>query len=130
MVPLCIPNSRSIARSDIPLRLGFLIAFQLSLWRDVGLRPEVAGRISPALSIMRWPSKATWMRSGWLRGSIFRVLLVCGRFCVTETIILEAQEHFLTSSARCNTHVFCGLGLKEWRISRESRSVTTGSSVM
>ena len=35
------------------------------------------------------------MRSGWLRSSIFWVLLVWGRFCVSETIIPETQEHFL-----------------------------------
>ena len=37
-----IPNSRSIARSDIPWRLAFCIAFHRSLWRKVGLRAEVA----------------------------------------------------------------------------------------
>ena len=37
-----IPNSRSIARSDIPLRRAFGIAFHLSPWRKVGLRAEVA----------------------------------------------------------------------------------------
>ena len=36
-----IPNPRSIARSDIPLRRAFCIAFHLSLWRKVGLRAEV-----------------------------------------------------------------------------------------
>ena len=52
------------------------------------------------------------MRSGSLRGSIYRVLLVWGRFCVSETIIPEAQEHFLTSSARRNTYLDGGLGLR------------------
>ena len=52
-----------------------------------------------------------WMPSGWLRGSIYRVLLLWGRFCVSETIIPEPQEHFLTPSARRNTHLFGGLGL-------------------
>ena len=51
------------------------------------------------------------MWSGWLRGSIHWVLLVWGRFCVWETIIPDAQEHFLTPSVRRNTHLFGGLGL-------------------
>ena len=38
-----IPNSRSIALSDIPLRLAFWIAFHLSLCRNVGLCGEVQG---------------------------------------------------------------------------------------
>ena len=42
MVLLWIPNSRSIARSDIPLRLAFWIAFHRSLCRNVGLCGEVA----------------------------------------------------------------------------------------
>ena len=39
----------------------------------------------------------------------YRVLLVWGRFCVSETIIPETQEHFLTPSARRDTHLFGGL---------------------
>ena len=35
------------------------------------------------------------MWSGWLHGSIYCVLLVWGRFCVWETIIPDAPEHFL-----------------------------------
>ena len=38
MVALWRPNSLSIARSDIPLRLAFLIAFNLSFCGKVGLR--------------------------------------------------------------------------------------------
>ena len=52
------------------------------------------------------------MWSGWLRGSSYWVLLVWGRFCVWEAIIPDGQEHFLTPSARRNTHLFGGLGLK------------------
>ena len=40
------------------------------------------------------------------------MLLVSGWFCVFKTIIPDAQEHFLTPSARRNTHLFGGLGLK------------------
>ena len=47
--------------------------------------------------------------AGWIGK---RMLLVWGQFCVAETIIPEAQEHFLTPSARLNTHLFGGLGLR------------------
>ena len=39
---------------------------------------RVTGRSSPALATRRWSSKAIRMRSGWLRASIYRVLLVLG----------------------------------------------------
>ena len=53
IVPLWIPNSRSIPRSDIPLRLAFWIAFHLSFWRNVGLRAEgAAGLLAAATSSM------------------------------------------------------------------------------
>ena len=45
MVPRWIPNSRSIARRDIPLRLAFRIAFHRSFWRNVGLRAEAAAAL-------------------------------------------------------------------------------------
>ena len=41
--------------------------------------------------------------------------LVWGGVCVSKTIIPEAQEHFLTPSARRDTHLFGGLGLNgDW----------------
>ena len=40
------------------------------------------------------------------------MLLVSGRFAVSQTIIPEAQEHFLTPSAHRDTHIFGGLGLR------------------
>ena len=61
------------------------------------------------------------MWSGWLRGSIYWVLLVWGRFCVWETIIPEAQEHFLTPLARRDTHPFGGLGLSRRRRTSKKR---------
>ena len=54
------------------------------------------------------------MRSGCSSGSIFWVLLVSGWFHVSETIIPEAGEYFLTPSQRRHTYPFGGLGLK-WR---------------
>ena len=82
-------------------------------------RARVAGRSSPTLPARRWSSKATWMGSGWLSGSIYRVLLVWGGFCVSETIIPEAPEHFLTPSTHRDTHLFGGLGLRR-NLSRDS----------
>ena len=55
-------------------------------------------------------------------GSIYRVLLVSGWFAVSQTIIPEAQEHFLTPTARRDTHLFGGLGLTR-------RSRISGNSV-
>ena len=79
-------------------------------------KANVAGRISPALLTRRRSSKAIWMRSGWSSGSIFWVLLVSGWFCLSKTIIPDTQEHFLTPSARRNTHLFGGLGLRWIRV--------------
>ena len=39
---------------------------------------RVTGSSSPALATRRWSSNAIWMRSGWLHGSIYWVLLVLG----------------------------------------------------
>ena len=41
------------------------------------------------------------------------MLLVSGRFAVSQTIIPEAQEHFFIPSAHRHTHLFGGLGLSE-----------------
>ena len=70
------------------------------------------------------------MRSGCSSSSIYWVLLVSGRFCVSKTIIPEAPEHFLTSSARRDTHLFGGLGLRRrffslaGRLTRSARRLT------
>ena len=64
------------------------------------------------MATRRRSSKVIWMRSGWSSGSICWVLLVSGRFAVSQTIIPEAQEHFLTPSAHRDTHIFGGLGVK------------------
>ena len=63
------------------------------------------------MATRRRSSKVIWMRSGWSSASICWVLLVSGRFAVSQTIIPEAQEHFLTPSAHRDTHIFGGLGL-------------------
>ena len=81
-------------------------------WGRPRCKANVAGRISPALLTRRWSSKAMWMPSGWLRGSIYWVLLVSGWFSVSKTIIPDAQERFLVSSGPCYTPSFGGLGLR------------------
>ena len=74
--------------------------------------PSQRGRQDqPSMLTRRWSSKAIWIRSGWLRGSIYLVLLLLGWFGVSQTIIPEAKGHFLTPSTRPDTHLFGGLGL-------------------
>ena len=46
------------------------------------------------MATRRWSSKATWMRSGWLRGSIFWVLSFWVGFLFQKTIIPEAGSTF------------------------------------
>ena len=48
---------------------------------------------------------------GWLRGSIYWVLLIWGRFGVTKTIIPAAQEHFLPLQ-HAATLIFRWIGAK------------------
>ena len=43
--------------------------------------------------------------------SCYWVLLIWSRFCVSKTIIPEAQGHFLTPAARRHTNLFGGFGL-------------------
>ncbi len=59
------------------------------------------------------------MRSGSLRGSIYLVLLLLGRFGVSQTIIPEATGHFLIPSAHRHNHPFGGLGLIRGRDSEQ-----------
>ena len=73
----------------------------------------VVYQADPALATRRWSSKAISMRLGSLRGSILDAPGL--GFCVSKTIIPEAQEHFLTLSARRDTHLFGGLGLRRDR---------------
>ena len=87
-------------------------------------RASVAGRIRPALLTRWWSSKAIWMRPGWSSGSIFWVLLVSGWISLSKTIIPDAQEHFLTPSARRHTHLFGGLGIRvDWRFTTKDARI-------
>ena len=81
-------------------------------WGRPRCKARVDGRISPALAIRRWSSKAIWMRSRWLRGSICWVLLVSGRFSVSKTIIPDSEEHFLPYTPCRDTPSIGGFGLK------------------
>ena len=64
------------------------------------------------MATKRWSSKAIWMRSGSLRGSIFWVLLLRGWFAVTTTIIPDAGSTFspLQHTATLISSVDWGLG--------------------
>ena len=53
------------------------------------------------------------MRSRWLRGSIYWVLLVSGRFSVSKTIIPDSEEHFLPYPPCRDTPSIGGFGLKD-----------------
>ena len=55
-------------------------------WERPRCKAKVAGRSRPALLTRRWSSKVMWMRSRWLRGSIYWVLLVSGRFSVIKPL--------------------------------------------
>ena len=95
---------------------------------------RVTGRSSPALATRRVSSKAIRMRSGWLRDSIYWVLLFWDRFSVSKTIIPEAQEHFLVSSGPRYTPSFGGLGLRRalspFHRSTQQGSLLQGAGVM
>ena len=68
-------------------------------WGRPRRRARVAGRISPALATRRWSWKANWMRSGWLPGSSYRVLLLWDRFIRFKTSIPDSEAHPFVSSA-------------------------------
>ena len=66
---------------------------------------KVASGSSPALATRRWSSKTMRIRSGWLRGSIYRVFLFWGRFFIAKPLsqiqrstLLPPQDAKLTPS--------------------------------
>ena len=71
---------------------------------------RVAGRISPALLTRRWSSKVIWMPSGWLRGSIYWVLLVSGRFSVQKPLSQIQRSTLSPFHQTFNYHSFGGFG--------------------
>ena len=72
----------------------------------------VAGRIYPALATRRWSSKVILIRSGWLRGSIYWVLLLWRRFAVTKPLSQKHGNTFLPLQNTDPTPSFGGFGLK------------------
>ena len=72
----------------------------------------MAGRISPALATRRWSSKAMWMRSGWLRGSIYWALLFWDRFSVSKPLSQIQRRTLLFLQQASYTPSFGGLGLR------------------
>ena len=82
-------------------------------WGRPRRRARVAGRISPALATRRWSSKAIWIRSGWLRGSIYRVLLFWDRFSVSKPLSQIQRRTLLFLQQASYTPSFGGLGLTE-----------------
>ena len=99
---------RQAMRSLFKRTVRTAVAMQL-----VDLAVQAVDGTKVAANATRWSSTAMWMPSGWLRGSIYWVLLVRGRFCVSETIIPEHRSTFLTPSARRDTHLFGGLGINQ-----------------
>ena len=64
------------------------------------------------MATRRWSSKAIWMRSGWLRGSIYRVLLFWDRFSVSKPLSQIQRRTLLFLQQASYTPSFGGLGLK------------------
>ena len=84
------------------------------LWTSSGRprrRARVAGRISPALATRRWSSKVIWMRSGWLGGSIYWVLLFRDRFAVAKPLSQIQRRTLWPLQDADPTPSFGGLGL-------------------
>ena len=74
-------------------------------------RARVAGRSSPALATKRRSSKVIWIRSGWLRGSIYWVLLFRGRFFATKPLSQKHRSTFLPLQDANPTPSFGGFGI-------------------
>ena len=74
-------------------------------------RARVAGRSNPALATKRRSSKVIWIRSGWLRGSIYWVLLFRGRFFATKPLSQKHRSTFLPLQDANPTPSFGGFGL-------------------
>ena len=75
----------------------------------------MAGRSSPALATKRRSSKVIWIRSGWLRGSIYWVLLFQGRFFATKPLSQKHRSTFLPLQDANPTPSFGGFGLRDPR---------------
>ena len=83
-------------------------------------RARVAGRSSPALATKRRSSKVIWIRSGWLRGSIYWVLLFRGRFFATKPLSQKHRSTFLPPQDANPTPSFGGFGMRRKSGAREA----------
>ena len=72
------------------------------------------------MATRRWASKAIWMRSGWLRASIYRVLLFWDRFSVSKPLSQIQRRTLLFLQQASYTPSFGGLGLRHWKGDRNS----------
>ena len=91
-------------------------------------RARVAGRSSPALATKRRSSKVIWIRSGWLRGSIYSVLLFRGRFFATKPLSQKHRSTFLPPQDANPTPSFGGFGFR--RASPPRRHLDTGGGLL
>ena len=70
------------------------------------------------MATKRWSSKTMRIRPGWLRGSIYWVLLFWGRFAITKPLSQIQRSTFSTFQMASYTHSFGGFGLRlpdaEW----------------
>ena len=58
-------------------------------------------------------AKVIWIRSGWLRGSIYWVLLFRGRFFATKPLSQKHRSTFLPLQDANPTPSFGGFGLRK-----------------
>ena len=83
------------------------------------------------MATKRRSSKVIWIRSGWLRGSIYWVLLFRGRFFATKPLSQKHRSTFLPPQDANPTPSFGGFGLRrlpEPRRRRYSRSANHSAS--
>ena len=80
-----------------------------------GRGAEGGRRSSPALTKRR-SSKVIWIRSGWLRGSIYWVLLFRGRFFATKPLSQKHRSTFLPPQDANPTPSFGGFGFSEFYV--------------
>ena len=77
------------------------------------MQGQRGGKDSPALLTRRWSAKAMWMPSGWLRGSIYWVLLFRDRFAVTKPLSQIQRSTLWPLQDADPTPSFGGFGFKE-----------------
>ena len=77
--------------------------------------PRQGGRKEqPGIGHQRQSSKVIWIRSGWLRGSIYWVLLFRGRFFATKPLSQKHRSTFLPPQDANPTPSFGGFGLRPY----------------